>query len=199
MRALLRLGVVLGLLYMQVGTASAAGVGRFLADHAAFDIAGVGAWRAAWADDRSPGFHLAGGGAEINFGLEFENGLGVLIGGRSLFLSHLGRNDLLSGMYVDAGGQLMATLRVTDWVRVGLGGSAGRLWRCCGDAELPELSALLLGGFLRIGIDLLPRNALPRALGLWLRINIDGTLPGVPTTYLPQTSMNVAIGVGMRL
>ena len=67
----LRLAVAIALCLGLAGPspAAAAGAGRFIADHLAFDIAGVGSWRAAWTDDRNPGFHLAGGGPEINVGL----------------------------------------------------------------------------------------------------------------------------------
>lgn len=197
----LRLAVAIALCLGLAGPspAAAAGAGRFIADHLAFDIAGVGSWRAAWTDDRNPGFHLAGGGPEINVGLEFDNGFGFLLGGRALFLSHVGDDQSLTGMYIDASGHAMAQVRVTDWIRIGLGASGGRLWRCCSEAEDANLSALLFGGFLRLGIDILPRNALPRALGLWMRVGIDGTAAAPPTTRLPQSSMNIALGLGMRL
>lgn len=179
------------------GVASSAA--RYLGDHLAFDVSAVGTWRAAWTDDRNPGFHLAAGGGEINIGLEFESGLGFLVGGRALFLSHVGRDENLFGLYIDATGHAMAQLRLTDWVRVGAGASAGRLWRCCGEAESADLSAILVGGFLRLGIDILPRNALPRALGLWMRFGVDGSAGTPPTSRLPQSSMSLALGLGLRL
>jgi len=178
---------------------AAASAARYVGDHLAFDIAGVGTWRAAWADDRNPGFHLAGGGGEINLGLEFESGLGFLVGGRALFLSHVGQDESLGGLYIDASGHAMAQLRLTDWVRVGLGASAGRLWRCCGESESADLSATLLGGFLRLGIDILPRNALPRALGLWMRFGVDGALGTEASSRMPLSSMSIALGLGLRL
>lgn len=195
----LALATLLGLILATPQPAQAAGAGRYIADHLAFDIAGVGSWRAAWTDDRNPGFHLAGGGPELNVGLEFDNGFGFLLGGRALFLSHVGDDASMTGMYLDASGHATAQLRLTDWIRIGIGASGGRLWRCCGDAEDADLSALLFGGFLRLGIDILPRNALPRALGLWMRIGIDGTTGASATTRLPQSSMNIALGLGLRL
>ena len=192
-------GLGLGAVRPAAAAETVASAARYLGDHLAFDVAGVGTWRAAWTDDRNPGFHLGGGGGEINLGLEFESGLGFLLGGRALFLSHAGRDESLHGMYVDASGHAMGQLRLTDWVRIGLGVSAGRLWRCCGAEEDADLSATLVGGFLRLGIDILPRNALPRALGLWMRFGIDGTTGTSPTTRLPQSSMNIALGLGLRL
>lgn len=197
LRLIFALTLCLGL--AMPGHANAAGAGRFIADHLAFDIAGAASWRAAWTDDRNPGFHLAGGGPELNVGLEFDNGIGFLIGGRALFLSHVGGDVSMTGLYIDASGHLMGQIRVTDWIRIGLGASGGRLWRCCNDAEDADLSALLFGGFLRLGIDVLPRNALPRALGLWMRVGIDGTAGAPLTTRLPQSSMNIAVGLGLRL
>lgn len=173
---------------------------RFLADHLTMEIAGVGSWRSSWADERNPGFHVAGGGAELNFGLELDNGLGVLIGGRALFGRHIGEDEQLSGLFVEASGQAIVQLRVSDWVRVGLGATGGRLWRCCGpDIESPPTSELLFGGFLRVGVDYLPRTSLPRALSIWLRLGVDGSRPDDPMSLLPGVSMNMAVGMGMRL
>lgn len=182
-----------------VAANAAESAARYIGDRLAFDVSGTAAWRAAWTDDRNPGFHLAGGGGEINLGLEFDSGLGFLIGGRALFLSHVGRDESLSGLYIDASGHAMGQLRVTDWVRLGLGASAGRLWRCCGESESPDLSAILVGGFLRLGFDILPRNALPRALGLWMRFGIDGAVGRSAMTRLPDSSLNIALGLGLRL
>ena len=72
------------------GAAFAAPPTSWLADHIAFDIAGITGWRAAWADERNPGYQILGGGGEVNLGLEFARGLGVLVGGRALFGPTLG-------------------------------------------------------------------------------------------------------------
>lgn len=179
--------------------AQAAEAGRFLAEHLAFEVAGVGAWRGSWADERSPGFHIAGGGGELNIGLEFDNGLGFLIGGRALFEAHLGADTQQDVTYTDVVGQVIGILRISDWVRVGLGANVGRLWPCCSLDGTPAQSSLVAGGFLRVGVDFLPRTSLPRALSLWLRLGIDGHRPDDVMTVHPDVSMSLAVGVGMRL
>jgi hypothetical protein len=173
---------------------------RFLADHLTLELAAVGSWRSSWAEERNPGFHVGGGGAELNFGLELDNGFGVLIGGRALFGRHIGQDEQLSGLFTEASGQAIAQLRVSDWVRVGLGATGGRLWRCCGpEVESPPTSELLFGGFLRVSVDYLPRTSLPRALSIWLRLGIDGSRPDDALSLLPAVSMNMAVGMGIRL
>ena len=181
-------------------SAHAAEPKRFLADHLTLEVAAIGSWRSSWAEERNPGFHLGGGGGEINLGLELDNGLGILIGGRTLWSKHLSDDEQLRGTFAEAVGQAIVQLRVSDWVRMGLGATAGRLWRCCGaDVESPLTGALLFGGFLRVGVDFLPRTSLPRALGLWLRLGIDGHRAEDAMSLLPSVSMNLAVGVGIRL
>lgn len=171
----------------------------WLADHIAFDIAGVTGWRAAWADERNPGFQILGGGGEVNLGLEFDSGLGVLVGSRVLFGSTLGAVG--DELYADASGQLIGQLRVADWVRLGLGVSVGRLWRCCSsDLDLPQTSTLVAGGFARVGFDWLSRSTtLVRALSFWLRLGVDGHPNNGSDSLLPTTSMNLTISLGFRL
>src|SRR4051812_800136 len=73
----------------------------FLRDHLTLEGALVGGWRSSWAEENNPGFHVAGGGGEINFGLELDSGFGVLVGTRALFGQHLGNEDQLSGAYTE--------------------------------------------------------------------------------------------------
>jgi len=196
------LALVLCALFMGLSAkaAQAAEPGRFLAEHLSVELAAVGGWRVSWADERNPGFHIGGGGGEVNIGLELENGLGFLIGGRVLFERHLTQETPQSGTYADMLGQVLAQLRFSDWVRVGLGATAGRLWRCCGaEVESSATSALLFGGFLRVGVDFLPRASLPRALSLWLRMEVDGHKPEDAMSLLPAVSLNLAVGIGLRL
>jgi hypothetical protein len=171
----------------------------WLADHIAFDIAGVTGWRAAWADERNPGFQILGGGGEVNLGLEFDSGLGVLVGSRVLFGSTLGAVG--EELYADASGQLIGQLRVADWVRLGLGVSVGRLWRCCSsDLDMPQTSTLVAGGFARVGFDWLSRSAtLVRALSFWLRLGVDGHPNNGSDSLLPTSSMNLTLSLGFRL
>lgn len=174
--------------------------GRFVAQHLTFEAAAVGTWRTSWAEENNPGFHLAGGGGEINIGLELDSGLAVLIGGRALFYSHLGQSDQLNGTYIEAAGQAIIQLRISDWVRIGLGATTGELFRCCGDGvQTAATSVLLYGGFLRVGVDFLPRQSLPRALSLWMRLGIEGQRPDAEMTLMPSVSMNMAVGLGIRL
>lgn len=174
--------------------------GRFVREHLAFEVSAVGGFRSAWADERNPGFHLAGGGAEVNIGLELENGLGFLIGGRALFAQHLGEAHALDGTYAEASGQALMQLRVSEWVRIGLGATTGQLFRCCSaEVKSPATSALLYGGFLRVGVDFLPRLTLPRAFSLWLRLDVNGQRPEDEMTLLPAVTMNMTVAIGMRL
>lgn len=188
------------LLCMPAQALAAESARQYLAQHIAFELAATGGWRAGWADERDPGFHSAGGGAEINIGLELENGLGFLIGGRALFQRRFGQDLQSSGTYAEAIGQAIVQLRISDWVRIGLGATGGRLWRCCqAEAESPATSGLIFGGFLRVGLDVLPRNGLPPAFSLWLRLELDGLKPEDPMAVLPAVSMNLAVGLGLRL
>lgn len=198
LRRLALLALLLGVL-MPGRPAQAVEAGRYVAEHLSFEVAGVGGWRGSWADERSPGFHITGGGGELNIGLEFDNGLGFLIGGRALFETHLGSDSQLAGLYADVVGQVIGILRISDWVRVGLGANVGRLWPCCSLDATPTKAALLAGGFLRVGVDFLPRTSLPRALSLWLRLGVDGHRPDDAMSLLPQVSMNLTVGIGMRL
>jgi hypothetical protein len=186
----------LGLLAPGVATAAPT---HWLADHIAFDISAITGWRAAWADERNPGFQILGGGGEVNLGLEFDSGIGFLVGGRALFGPTVGIGG--GELYADVTGHLMAQLRVADWVRVGLGASVGRLWNCCDSSlDLPQTSTILAGGFARVGFDWLSPNAnLVRALTFWLRLGIDGHPYTGSDSLLPSTSMNLTVSLGLRL
>lgn len=178
--------------------AFAAEPNRWLADHLALDGAAVASFRVALGDDRNPGFQTLGGGGELNLGLEFDSGFGFLLGGRALRLPNFAHGATDS--FTEASGHLSAQFRLSDWVRMGLGASVGRFWRCCGDSESPLATSLLAGGFLRIGVDFLPRNAnLFRALGLWLRIDLDGHPQADSRSVLPTMSMAMTLGLGLRL
>ena len=172
---------------------------NWLADHIALDISAITGWRAAWADERNPGFQILGGGGEVNLGLEFDSGFGFLLGGRALFGPTIGIGG--GDLYADATGHLMLQLRVADWVRLGLGASVGRLWRCCDSmVDTPETSAILAGGFARVGIDWLSNTSnLVRALSFWLRLGIDAHPNTGSDSLLPTSSMNLSVSLGLRL
>ncbi len=180
------------------GRAVAAEPSNWLADHIAFDVAGVTGWRAAWADERNPGFQILGGGGEVNLGLEFDSGFGFLLGGRAQFGPVMGPGG--GDLYADVTGHVTAQLRVADWVRLGLGASAGRLWHCCAsEMDTPQTSTVLAGGFARVGFDWLSRNTNLRALSFWLRLGIDGHPNNGSDSLLPTTSMNLSVSIGFRL
>ncbi|MBL8632246.1 MAG: hypothetical protein JNM40_03415 [Myxococcales bacterium] len=192
-------GLMLALaIWLLPAQASAGPRSRWFLEHLALDVAGVTAWRVAWADERNPGFNMIGGGAELHFGLEFDSGVGFLLGTRALFGPS---SSVVEGQpFGDVTGQALLLFRVTDWVRVAAGASGGRLWACCGsDAVDPRASAAILGGLLRIGVDFYPRqsNAL-KAISLWLRIDIDGH-PGQSESLLPSTSLSMAGSFGIRI
>jgi len=186
------------LLVLVPGRASAGPAGRWFLEHLALDVAAVTAWRVAWADERNPGFNMIGGGAELHFGLEFDSGIGFLMGTRAVFGPN--RSTAEGQPYGDVTGQAMVLFRVTDWVRVAAGASGGRLWQCCGSEVVdPRTDAAILGGLLRIGVDYYPRQSnILKALSLWLRIDIDGH-PGSSESLLPSTSLSVAGSFGIRL
>lgn len=195
-----RLGAAVIAVWLALSAARAGAVepGRWLADHIAFDIAGVAGWRAAWADERNPGFQILGGGGEINLGLEFDSGFGFLLGGRAQFGPVMGPE--VGDLYADVTGHVTAQLRVADWVRLGLGASAGRLWRCCtSELDTPQTSTILAGGFARVGFDWLSRSTNLRALSFWLRVGIDGHPNNSSDSLLPTTSMNLSVNIGFRL
>ena len=60
--------------------------------------------------------------------------------------------------------------------------------------------SLLAGGFLRCGVDWLPRQnaTLLRALSLWLRLDLTGH-PLDESGALPRSSMALGLGLGLRL
>lgn len=192
------LGAVAMVLALSSTRAQAAEQRNWLADHIAFDIAALTGWRAAWADERNPGFQILGGGGEVNLGLEFDSGFGFLLGGRTVFGPVVSPGG--GALYADTTGQVMAQLRVADWVRLALGASAGRLWRCC-DSELdtPQTSTILAGGFARVGFDWLSRSTNLRALSFWLRLGIDGHPNTGSDSLLPTTSLNLSVSLGFRL
>ncbi len=169
---------------------------RWFLDHLALDVAAVTSWRVAWADERNPGFNMLGGGGELHFGLEFDSGIGFLLGTRAVFGPN--RSVVEGQPYGDVTGDALLLFRVTDWVRVAAGVAGGRLWLCCGDASSSQTDAAIIGGLLRIGMDFYPRQSnLLKALSLWLRIDIDGH-PGSTESLLPSTSLSMSGSFGFR-
>ena len=171
---------------------------RWFLEHLALDVAAVTSWRVAWADERNPGFNVLGGGGELHVGLEFDSGVGFLLGTRAVFGPN--RSVVEGQPYGDVTGDALLLFRLTDWVRVAAGAAGGRLWMCCGNQPVPaQTDAVILGGLLRIGIDFYPRQSnVLKALSLWLRIDIDGH-PGSSESLLPTTSLSMSGSFGFRL
>jgi hypothetical protein len=190
--------VLLAGLFIAPARVSAGPASNWFVEHLALDVAAVTAWRVAWADERNPGFNMIGGGGELYFGLEFDSGVGFLLGSRAVFGPN--RSVVDGPLYGDVSGQALLLFRVTDWVRVAAGASGGRLWQCCGNqAGDARTDAAILGGLLRIGVDYYPRQSnVLKALSLWLRIDIDGH-PGGSQSLLPSTSLSVAGSFGIRI
>ncbi len=187
---------VLLLLLVSPRRAEAGPGSRWFLDHLALDVAAVTSWRVAWADERNPGFNMLGGGGELHFGLEFDSGIGFLLGTRAVFGPN--RSVVEGQPYGDVTGDALLLFRVTDWVRVAAGAAGGRLWLCCGDSSSGQTDAAIIGGLLRIGIDIYPRQSnILKALSLWLRIDIDGH-PGSTESLLPSTSMSMSGSFGFR-
>jgi hypothetical protein len=207
----LGIGLCLGLALGPRPAAAAApetGAARWLLDHLAVDSAGIVGWRAGWVDAQHDGFLAIGGGGEVNLGLEFGGGYAVLAGGRA-FTGVSSGADAGAGTlsYLEASGHIGAQVRIADWVRLGAGGSVGRIWRGAspgaggGPGEgFQDGVSLLAGGFLRCGVDWLPRQnaTLLRALSLWLRLDLTGH-PRDDGQTLPRSSMALGLGLGLRL
>ena len=177
--------------------------GRWLVEHLITDVAVTGGWRASWADDARAGFLAQALGLEVALGLEFGDGYAVVGGARVL----AGTSNTTSGpearaVSLEALGHLGFQLRVTGLLRLGLGAETGllRRWPQLNGTTGAAQDALLLGGYLRAGVDFLPRpNAvLLRALTLFLRLDIAGPVDD-PSDTLPRTSLGLCLGLGFRL
>lgn len=201
---LLGLGLGLGLPWPRVAAAAPEGrAARWLIDHLVVESAGILGWRAGWVGPQHTGFQAIGGGGEVNLGLEFGGGYAVIAGGRAFAgRSSSDAGEESSEPYLEASGHLGAQVRIADWVRLGAGASLGRIWRgpAGGAAQDAQGLSLLAGGFLRCGVDWLPRQnaTLLRALSLWLRLDLTGH-PLDESGALPRSSMALSLGLGLRL
>lgn len=173
---------------------------RWIQDHLALDAAGAFGWRAGWNDELRGGFQALYGGGELTCGLEFGS-YAVIAGGRVLGGTSNGADDPPAGRlsYLEASGQLGGQLMLSEHIRVELGAMAGRIFLCCSAAADYGKLALLAGGFLRFGVDFLPRDApLLRALRLWLRLDL-ASHPIDSTAILPRASMALSVSLGLHL
>ncbi|HMU39707.1 MAG TPA: hypothetical protein PKE31_11925 [Pseudomonadota bacterium] len=173
-------------------------VQSWFVDHMALDLAAVTSWRVAWADERNPGFNMVAAGGELHVGLEFDNGVGFLMGTRAVFGPKTGLAD--GPTHADVSGNLLLLFRVTDWVRLSAGPTAGRLWQWNpSESDGSQPSAASIGGLLRLGLDFYPRQAnVLKALTLWVRVEIDKHT-GASDSALPSTSLAVSGSFGFRL
>ncbi len=180
---------------------------RWILDHLSADAAVVAGWRSAWTNGQHSGFSLLGGGGEVNLGLEFPGGYAVLAGARVLAGASSAPGGAMAPAatqptdlsFLEATGQIGGQIGITDWVRIELGASAGRLWRCCTPGLSNDNLSLVAGGFLRFGVDWWPREGLLfHGLSLWLRLDVDGH-PHDQTGTLPSLSMSLALSLGIRL
>jgi hypothetical protein len=149
-------------------------------------VVGTGGWRAAMGagDTRSPGFDALAGGGEIVLGLDVGAGLAVVGDGRVL----AGRAGTAGQTYFEALGSLALQLRLGR-ARLRAGPAAGQAqWR--GDR------ATLVGAMLGASIDLFALGGGRLSTTILVRLDIDADLGA--STYLPDSSVALALGVGVR-
>lgn len=149
-------------------------------------VVATGGWRSAVSptNQRAPGFDALAGGGEFVLGLDVGAGLAVVGDGRVL----AGEAGGTEHTYFEALGSLALQLRVGR-VRLRAGPAAGwTKWR--GD------EATLLGGFAAGSIDIFPLGPGRLSTTLSLRFDVDGDLGA--TTYLPQATAALALGLGVR-
>jgi len=149
-------------------------------------VVAAGGWRSAASanDVRAPGFDALAGGGEFVLGLDVGAGLAVVGDGRVL----AGEAGGAEHTYFEALGGLALQLRVGR-ARLRAGPAAGwTKWR--GD------QATLLGGFAAGSIDLFPLGTGRLSTTLSLRLDVEGDLGA--TTFLPQASAALALGLGVR-
>jgi hypothetical protein len=148
-------------------------------------VVAAGGWRSAMSssDTRSPGFDALAGGGEFVLGLDVGAGLAVVGDGRVL-AGEAGGNHT----FFEALGGLALQLRLGR-VRLRAGPTAGQAkWR--GD------SATLVGGFVAGSIDVFPLGGGRLSTTVSLRFDFDDDIGA--TTFLPDNSAALALGLGVR-
>ncbi|MDB4968673.1 MAG: hypothetical protein JWN44_4362 [Myxococcales bacterium] len=149
-------------------------------------VVGTGGWRAAMGsgDVRTPGFDALAGGGEFVLGLDIGVGLAIVGDGRVM----AGRAGSSGQTYFEALGSLALQLRLGR-VRLRAGPAAGQaIWR--GDR------ATLVGAFIGGSIDLFPLGNGRLSTTILVRLDLDADLGAM--TYLPDSSVALAIGIGVR-
>ena len=155
--------------------------GHWLRDHFTGELfVGSGGWRSSISSsDHAPGFDELGGGAELLLGLEVGSGFAIVGSGRVL----------AGDQYLEGLAGLGLQLHVGDRVRIRASPAAGQM-------TLKGDNGILVGGFVAGSIDLIPFGGGRVAATIGLRLDIDGVLGG--GLELPDTSLSLAIGVGLR-
>jgi hypothetical protein len=148
-------------------------------------VVATGGWRSAMgaSDARAPGFDALAGGGEFALGLEVGAGLAIVGDGRVLAGEAGGAHTFFEGL-----GSLALQLRLGR-VRLRGGPAAGQAkWR--GD------QATLVGGFVAASIDVFPLGSGRLSTTVSLRLDIDADVGA--TTFLPDASAALALGLGVR-
>jgi len=148
-------------------------------------VVATGGWRnaASASDAHAPGFDALAGGGEFVLGLEVGAGLAVVGDGRVLAGEAGGPHTFFEGL-----GSLALQLRLGR-ARLRAGPTAGQAkWR--GDA------ATLVGGFIAGSIDVFPLGAGRLSTTVSLRLDVDADVGA--TTFLPESSVALALGLGVR-
>jgi hypothetical protein len=163
------------------GSAQAVERGHWLRDHFSGEwVVGAAGWRTAiGVDTNAPGFDKVAGGGDLYLGLEVGYGLSIFGSGRVL----AGRN------YLEGLAGLGLQLRVGDRVRLKASPAAGQL-------SFNRASAVLVGGFLAVSVDLVAFGGGRVAATIGMRFDVDGLINGGRT--LPESSIALAVGVGLR-
>jgi len=177
---------VLAVALLALAPATASAQAAWLRDRLDVEwVVATGGWRSAVSstDQRAPGFDALAGGGEFVLGLDVGAGLAVVGDGRVLAGQAGGAHTFFEGL-----GSLALQLRLGR-VRLRGGPAAGQArWR--GD------SATLVGGFVAGSIDVFPLGAGRLSTTVSLRLDVDADVGA--TTYLPEASVALALGLGVR-
>lgn len=148
-------------------------------------VVATGGWRSAVSasDSRSPGFDALAGGGEFVLGLEVGAGLAIVGDGRVLAGEAGGAHTFFEGL-----GGVALQLRVGR-VRMRAGPAAGQ-------AKYHGDQATLVGGFVAGSVDVFQLGAGRLSTTVSLRLDVDADLG--TTTFLPDSSVALALGLGVR-
>jgi len=148
-------------------------------------VVAAGGWRTAMSatDARAPGFDALAGGGEFVLGFEVGAGLAIVGDGRVLAGEAGGPHTFFEGL-----GSLALQLR--------LGRTRLRAGPAAGQVKFRGDQATLVGGFVAGSIDVFPLGPGRLSTTVSLRFDVDGDVGA--TTFLPETSAALALGLGVR-